>query len=74
MGNYAVCNNYCIRLVTDEDDGEGYESRPDWAKAVSKRAAGQSHTEPDTLLDLQEEALYIPRSRFTDFSVIGEGV
>lgn len=63
-----------VRLVTDEDDGEGYESRPDWAKAVSQRLTGHSNAEPDSLSDLQEEALYIPRSRVTDFTVIGEGV
>lgn len=63
-----------VRLVTDEDDGEGYEARPDWAKAVSQRSAGHSNAEPDSLSDLQEEALYIPRSRLTDFTVIGEGV
>lgn len=64
-----------IRLVTDEDDGEGYEARPDWAKAVGlhKTNAGLSQAEPDTLSDLQEAALYIERSRLNNFEVIGEG-
>ena len=63
-----------VRLVTDEDDGEGYESRPDWAKAVSKRAADHTNAEPDTLTDLQEDALYISRSRLSGFTEIGEGM
>lgn len=60
-------------LVTEDDDSDGYESRPDWAKAVSLRQSNADH-DPDTLSDLQEEALYIPRSRLADFTVIGEGV
>lgn len=66
-----------IRLVIDgEDDREGYEARPDWAKAVSAGKSGgdQSQADIDILSDLQEEALYIPRSRVTDFTTIGEGM
>ena len=61
-------------LVTEEDDSEGYESRPDWAKAVSMRHSTADPHDPDTLSDLQEDALYIPRTRLVDFTVIGEGV
>ena len=61
--------------MTEEDDADGYESRPDWAKAVSRKVSRRKSNmeESDTLSDLQEEALYIPRSRLADFTVIGEG-
>lgn len=59
--------------MTEEDDSDGYESRPDWAKAVSSRQSNADPHDPDTLSDLQEEALYIPRSRLADFKIIGEG-
>ena len=66
---------YVRRLVTDEDDGQSYEERPDWAKAVSlsKHSNANSHADADLLTDLQEEALCIARSGVKDFVEIGEG-
>lgn len=68
-----LCCVCTLSLVVDEEDG--YEARPDWAKAVNAGRSGgdQSSSDTDILSDLQEEALYIPRSRLKDFSVIGEG-
>lgn len=64
-----------IRLVTDEDDVEGYEERPAWTKAVGlRKSTADQSSKPDTLSDLQEEALYISRSRLSNFIEIGEGI
>lgn len=61
--------------MTDEDDSEGYEARPNWAKAVGLHISTVQPQllECDALSDLQQEALYISRSMVTDFIEIGEG-
>ena len=66
----------CNSLVTDEDNEDSYLPRPNWAKAIGLDAARkrpQLSSDCEALSDLQEEALYIPRSSVNDFHEIGEG-
>ena len=64
--------------MTGDDDAEGYEPRPDWAKAIHQDKPppldGDDLSDLEDLSDLQEEALCIPRSALTDLVEIGEGM
>ena len=65
------------RLVTEEDDEESYEPRPEWAKAVPQRGMMRRDSEEgqlDTLSELHEDALTIYRDDIDDMAQIGEGV
>jgi hypothetical protein len=60
-------------LVTEDDSDASYEVRPGWAKAVNATPAPQASTQPDTLSDLQHEALYLAKADIGDLQVIGQG-
>ena len=70
--------NLTNSLVTEEDDEECYEPRPQWAKVMGQDAASkkrqQLSSDCEALKDLDMEALYIAHSSISDLHKIGEGM